>query len=299
MLKMYHEADEGGGSAGFWEAAWSDGRFDEAVRFCEVDPLKPLFERHALPGGTLLEGGCGRGHYLAYQSARGVNAIGVDFATRTLAELHARDPALRLAAADVARIPLRSGSVDVYYSGGVVEHFEEGPGAALDEARRVLGPNGVFLVSVPYYNPLRRLVTRWGRHDWRVVDHHAPESPDGDTVFFQYVYTTAEFRRILADHGFEVTDTQGYSIVWGLYELPLVGRLLSRAAAARAGTGAAPANEATGTGDGAKAPADPSMMKRLIVGEDASVPIAGIGVRCLRYLAANMMMYVCVPSGPS
>jgi SAM-dependent methyltransferase len=295
MLKMYHEAVGAGGSSAFWEAAWDDGRFEESVRYCEVDPLRPLFERHVRPGSTLLEGGCGRGNYVAYQSGRGVAAVGLDFATRTLAELHAREPALRLTAADVARLPVRSGSVDAYYSGGVVEHFEDGPSPALDEARRVLRTNGVFLVSVPYYNPLRRVLARVGRRGWRVVDHHAAEPPLAGRVFFQYVYTSAEFRRILTEHGFNVVDTKAYAVMWGLYELPLVGRLLSRVGKASMGATVGPTLEIDDA-DGSERSTDLPILKRLVVAEDTSVPVAGVGVRCLRYLAANMMMYVCVPS---
>jgi hypothetical protein len=40
--------------------------------------------------------------------------------------------------------------------------------------------------------------------------------------------------------------------------------------------------------------ARPSLLKRLVIAEDASVPVAGGMVRALRWLCANMMMYVCV-----
>lgn len=299
MLKMYREGADAGSSAAFWESTWDDVSFDEAVRHCDVDPLKPLFDRYATPGRLLLEAGCGRGQYVAYLSARNVRVIGVDFAERTLRELRGRVGSLLLAGADVARLPLRTASVDVYYSGGVVEHFEDGPEAALDEARRVLTTDGVLLMSVPYYSPARRLLARAGRPGWKRVRSHTTDPADDDSVFFQYVYTPAEFRRLLTQHGFSVLATQGYSIMWGLYELPILGRLLPRSSqAATAGRRAA-----KGAGGRAKTPVvEPTwraLLKRLVVAEDASVPVAGLGVRLLRWMAANMMMYICVPTKPA
>jgi hypothetical protein len=39
-----------------------------------------------------------------------------------------------------------------------------------------------------------------------------------------------------------------------------------------------------------------SLLKRLVVAEDDTVPVAGWGVKVARSLFANMMMYVCVPA---
>jgi hypothetical protein len=40
------------------------------------------------------------------------------------------------------------------------------------------------------------------------------------------------------------------------------------------------------------------LLKRLVIGEDDSVPLAGLIVRMLRSFCANMMMYVCLRSYP-
>jgi hypothetical protein len=36
-----------------------------------------------------------------------------------------------------------------------------------------------------------------------------------------------------------------------------------------------------------------SILKRLVVSEDDTVPILGLGVKFMRWFSANMMMYVC------
>jgi len=293
MLKMFHDAPAAGGSVAFWEQAWRDGDYTESARFCDSDPLRPLLDRHARPDSVMLEGGCGRGAYVARHSGRGVRAVGVDFAVAALADVRQRYPTLLLGAADVSRLPIRARAVATYYSGGVVEHFEAGPHDAIAEARRVLHPTGVLLISVPYYSPLRRLMVVFHRHEWRRTTDHQAEAPPPGRVFFQYAYRPAEFDQILTEQGFLVLDHQGYSVLWGLYELPLVGRILGRTAQRPRH----PPTMATGGRAANLSLRDTSLLKRLVVGEDDSVPILGWFVRVLRWMAANMMMYVCTPAG--
>src|SRR5947207_14256799 len=143
MLKMYSShTTQIGGSPEFWEENWADQVSEPQLRFCAADPLKPLFERYTHSGAVMLEGGCGMGQYVFYYAARGVRVVGLDFAGRTLACVHARYPNLTLCAGDVSALPFRDNSFDTYYSGGVVEHFEAGAEKALYEARRVLRPGG-------------------------------------------------------------------------------------------------------------------------------------------------------------
>ena len=156
---MYHRHAETGASAAYWEEFGREGTLADRLRYCEVDPLKPLFRRYLQPGATMLEGGCGRGQYVAYYSAQGVNVVGLDFARDWLSKIRGEAPGLKLCAGDVGALPFTDRAFDLYYSGGVVEHFEAGADRALAEARRVLKDDGILLISVPYLNPLRRVLT--------------------------------------------------------------------------------------------------------------------------------------------
>jgi SAM-dependent methyltransferase len=182
----------------------------------------------------------------------------------------------------------------------VVEHFEAGPLEALREARRVLTDDGVLLVSVPYLSPVRSLLAFSKGDRRRVRETRAGDPADAGKAFFQYAFTTKEFGRLLDDAGLRVVRTQGYAIYFGLMELPLAGRLLDWAQRRRAG-GPPRAREAAVAAPVTPAPvaASPSLAKRVLVSEDVSVPFAGPPLRFLRWATANMMMYVCKPSGPA
>jgi SAM-dependent methyltransferase len=242
----------------------------------------------------MLEGGCGRGQYVAYYTARGARVVGLDFAGDALAELRNRQPHLSLCIGDVGELPFREASFDLYYSGGVVEHFEKGPEAALQEAHRVLRADGVLLVSVPYLSPLRRILSYVRRRDRRFLANAGADDQNWAGRFYQYAFARQEFEGILQRCGFRVRFVQGYAILWGLAEFPGVASMLAlatRTLCVTASAVPAPKQSTPGPTGGAA----PSLLKRLIVSEDEHVPVVGRVIPFLRWACANMMMYVCVP----
>ncbi len=291
MLKMYHTRNHAGSTAAFWEENWEGGGFEETVKFCAIDPLRPLFEKYLLPGSRMLEGGCGRGNYVAYYTARGFSVVGLDFAQRALKTLRVRRPQLTLCGGDVSRLPFADDTFDLYYSGGVVEHFEGGAEASLREARRVLKDDGVLLISVPYYSPLRRMLSPFRSDEWRKVAGPAVDEKEFSQgkKFFQYAYRPNEFQQMLTEAGLKVIEKQGYAVLWGLRELPLLNRDGVSEFTAPPAPKSAKAVEIDEPASGRPG----SILKRLVVSEDDTVPVLGLGVKIARWSFANMMMYVC------
>ena len=108
---------------------------------------------------------------------------------------------------DALHLPYADASLDFIIESNVIHHLAR-PSRFLFEAHRVLKRGGIFLVSVPYENLIRRVrapVNGEGRGF--VVRPVAREergpAPPGST-FFQYFYRPEEFRRALKQHRFEV-----------------------------------------------------------------------------------------------
>lgn len=298
MLKMYHRKEHHGGTSKYWEENWKGTSFEESVRFCEVDPLRSFFERHLKSGDLMLEGGCGVGQYVAFYADRGVKAVGFDFERVALSKLHEHRPALPLCAGDVAHLPFRDGSFDCYYSGGIVEHFEDGADAALREARRVLRPKGVLLITVPYFSPFRQLLSLKSNGNTKRVSSPQvdKDAEPGGVTFFQYAYTADEFKSQLTGAGFHVVATRRFSILWGLYEVPLLRRFVESWMQKRGSRVDGAGIDVTRKSEGVHEVAEnvkPSLLKRLVVGEDLTLPVLGWLVRMLGWGCANMILYVC------
>ena len=123
MLKAFLDSRHAEDVA-FWEKYFSVQSFEYLVRSFDCDPIRPLIERYCSGGALVLEGGCGLGNYVACLRRIGSRPVGLDFGFSMLSEFKRIEPASLLTAGDVSALPFRDGVFDVYYSGGVVEHFE-------------------------------------------------------------------------------------------------------------------------------------------------------------------------------
>ncbi|CAL9639900.1 2-methoxy-6-polyprenyl-1,4-benzoquinol methylase, mitochondrial [Streptomyces sp. enrichment culture] len=116
-------------------------------------------------GNRVLDAGCGTGRALtplrAAVGASGV-VIGADLTPAMLdaARRAGRDREGRLLLTDVARLPLRSRSLDAVFAAGLIAHLPD-PGENLRELARVVRPDGVLAL----FHPVGRaaLAARQGR----------------------------------------------------------------------------------------------------------------------------------------
>ncbi len=323
MLKHFQQVIAGGDTSDYWDANWDTlGTANELVdndRTCENQPIWPLLAETIHPKKLFLEGGCGPGHWVRYFHSRGYRAVGIDFAQRTVQRLQRIAPELDVRLGNILHLPFGDGEVHTYYSGGVVEHFEDGPERALAEARRVVASDGWFLCSVPDANTLReRILYRSGerrqehRHPPRVVrrvQRTEPETPPERMQFVEYIFRESEFRARLANAGFRIERTFSYNLIWGLMDIPGIEPLYRRTFDGAGRIQCSPLRTASVPKSGleesrmgktlqrGRVPKGiRGLLQRVLVQEDDTVPILGRIVGITKEHMANMRMYVTRPS---
>lgn len=134
-----------GPRAAGWDARFPDD--DRAYRAAVAEL--------GVPGGLVLDVGCGTGRALPHL---GAGAVGIDVTPEMLDVARARSP--RLVLGDGARLPLRDGAVDAVFAAGFVTHLDD-PAGGLAELRRVTRRGGRLAV----FHPVGRaaLAARHGR----------------------------------------------------------------------------------------------------------------------------------------
>jgi SAM-dependent methyltransferase len=320
MWKMYLQNIKSGSTGDYWDASWAEqGAFVSDIennRVCENQGVIWRFLDAKLdPSRLFLEGGCGCANWVRYFTNRGYQTLGIDFAERTVERVKSIVPNIDIRVGNVAEIPLEDGSVHCYYSGGVVEHFENGPDRALAEARRVLARDGWFFCSVPDASTLRtRLVwpldalrSERGGTVVRSVPVMQSDAPPDGYEFFQYLFGKDEFIGHLRRNGFEVQETTCYSLLWGLMEFPGVGPIVSRLSQSRgtrseqAVATAAPSSTDSSTQNVDSRSSSPrggklrSLLERVLLKEDVDTPLVGPALGLALEHCANMRLYVARP----
>ncbi|HEX6099680.1 MAG TPA: class I SAM-dependent methyltransferase [Thermoanaerobaculia bacterium] len=164
------------------------------------------------PGVTVLDWGCGRGHFTYYLLRRGYRVTA--YSLEDPPELFARLPAAErerltfVRGEDPAGLPFADGSFDAVFSVGVLEHVRELGGTeieSLQEIRRVLRPGGVLVVyHLPNrFSPIEAVARmRHRRHD-----------PREGFKFHQYRFTAAEISRLSKAAGLQLRAMGRYGFL--------------------------------------------------------------------------------------
>jgi SAM-dependent methyltransferase len=120
---------------------------------------------------------------------------------------------MRLARADVLTCPFRDAVFDAVFSSYVAEHFVDGPEELFREIHRLLKPNGLLLVVVPYNNWFRRLFTN------RVLEcfYALCRFRGRALAFTEFRYSDGGMKRALARSGFRVehVEPDDFRFPWG------------------------------------------------------------------------------------
>jgi SAM-dependent methyltransferase len=178
------------------------------VALADAMTTAQVFPREVPADGPVLDAGCGGGRWVIRLREGGRAMVGLDVHPPVLLALRPMAHGAPLVAGAVDALPFRGGALAAVISLGVVEHDERGPDAALREFARVLRPGGRLLVSVPFNNPVRRMVInqwyRWYNTRWAGRGYY----------FVEYRYTRGELLAALRRAGFTPRTCHAHEFLW-------------------------------------------------------------------------------------
>jgi len=144
-----------------WDNMWMSRTIEKELEACDIEnPPRDLFLEFLSKKDKILDAGCGFGKWVIFLHRLGYDIVGIDNNKLAVSKLKEFDDSLKIEAGDILNINYPDNYFNAYISMGVIEHFEEGPQAALNEAYRIVKPGGLIFVSVPAENILRRIVRR-------------------------------------------------------------------------------------------------------------------------------------------
>ncbi len=185
------------------EGMWAGENFEGLVRSSQNRTLFQIFKRHLKKTNLkILEAGCGMGTWVFNLEKMGHSVIGIDYMESTIRKLKDYDPDFPVQQGDVENLDFPDNTFDVYVSLGVLEHFKEGPHQALKEGRRVLKPDGLVFITVPYLSLLRKLVA----HPMRDLYFLLRKIQNKKYYFWEYRYSKEELENFLKSTGFKIID---------------------------------------------------------------------------------------------
>jgi ubiquinone/menaquinone biosynthesis C-methylase UbiE len=138
-----------------WYATPPGRRADEAERALLTRLLGGFPKAH-----SVLEVGCGTGHFTAWLASQGWRVVGVERAPAMLSEMRRQFPDIPVFIGDAHRLPVRARAVDLVVFVTTLEFLED-PLLALAEAVRV-ARQGLVLVTLNPWS-LGGLSRRWGQ----------------------------------------------------------------------------------------------------------------------------------------
>ncbi len=200
-----------------WRDIWTEANFDRELQSLDyarsqeiINAYLPYLDRSALN----LEAGSGLGQVVYYLQQRGYPMVGLDYAPEALIIARESHPELALHVGDVHHLPYPSNYFGSYLSFGVLEHFEQGPDAALAEAFRVLRLGGALIITIPHPNfveGLRNTINRLDPSRLEKIGHRAE--------YYERTYAHADLTSHIQRAGFEIALVKPTSHSYTFYGL--------------------------------------------------------------------------------
>ncbi|RDI67391.1 methyltransferase domain-containing protein [Nocardia pseudobrasiliensis] len=155
-------------------------------------------------GDAVVDVGCGGGRAVGELLARGVRAIGIDMDADMIAAAVERCPTGEFHVGDATALPLDDGSVTGYRADKLLHSLPE-PELAVQEARRVLAPNGRAVLTGQDWDTF--LIDSDDPALTRSLIHARAERVSHPLIARRY-------RNLLLDTGFTDIVVEIHTIVW-------------------------------------------------------------------------------------
>jgi len=185
------------------ECQWSSRDLEGELLAFNGRTLRTIFDKYiAYKQANIIEAGCGLGGWCEWFKRKGAQVVGIEYCEHVVLKAKSFKPDIPVELGDVTNLNYDDGTFDVYVSLGVIEHFEHGPALAIDEAHRVLKPDGIAIFTVPVLTPFRRFVVHPIRDLYFIL-----KKMRGDQVYFwEYRYSRKELSEYLINSGFEILE---------------------------------------------------------------------------------------------
>jgi len=207
----------------FWDRHWKIEDFVRKIKSGKNHRLIKRFTKKFLkPGSKILDGGCGIGQNVYGLKYWGYDAYGVDFAKETIKKVEKEFPELNVSVQDLIKLDFPSNFFDGYWSLGVIEHFWEGYGEILNEAERVIRPEGYLYLAFPFMSPLRKLKARLGLY--KIF-----EGKINEDEFYQFILSKEGVKLDVEEYGFQFVSKYFYDATKGIKsEISLLKPILQK-----------------------------------------------------------------------
>jgi SAM-dependent methyltransferase len=125
---------------------------------CDQYELANLFLDLFRNNQPVLEAGCGSGRWCGWFVQNDIQSDGIDWSNELCQRAQREIPKSRFIPCDMQQLPFKDSSYGGLIALGSIEHNPDGPMGALKEFHRVLQPESVAVITVPFGGSLRRIM---------------------------------------------------------------------------------------------------------------------------------------------